>query len=97
MIPTPLQFFFTFILFQISLVQESWCSLFLLTAFQWKIVSNEWLYDYARRHKDQYDHRDLKAIKDLADLFIDMDQIDIDLKELACLQFIALFNPCKST
>jgi hypothetical protein len=34
-------------------------------------------------------------LRELADLIGDLDYLELDDREMACLQSIALFNPCK--
>ena len=76
-------------------MQESWSSLFLIAAIQWRIVSDDWLLDYLRDYEDRFSEREVRMLRYIADLLADLDQLDLDEREMACLLFIGLFNPCK--
>jgi len=78
---------------QIILMQESWSSLFLIAAVQWRIVSDDWLLDYLRDYEDRFSEREVRMLRYIADLLADLDQLDLDEREMACLLFIGLFNP----
>ena len=76
-------------------MQEAWSSLFLICAVQWRIISDDWLLDYLEEHEDKFSEREVYLLRELADLLADLDQLDLDEKEMSCLLFIALFNPCR--
>lgn len=76
-------------------MQEAWSSLFLICAVQWRTISDDWLLDYLEEHEDKFSEREVYLLRELADLLADLDQLDLDEKEMSCLLFIALFNPCK--
>ena len=76
-------------------MQEAWSSLFLICAVQWRSISDDWLLDYLEEHEDRFSEREVYLLRELADLLADLDQLDLDKKEMSCLLFIALFNPCR--
>ena len=76
-------------------MQESWSCLFLISAVQWRIISDEWLLDYIREYKDRFSEWEYRMLREIGDLLTDLDHLDMDEREMSCLLFIALFNPCK--
>ena len=68
----------------------------MLCALQWRIITEEWMYQYLRDHADKYTEREVRMLREIGELIGDLDQLDLDDREMACLQSIALFNPCKS-
>ena len=76
-------------------MQEAWSSLFLICAVQWRSISDDWLLDYLEEHEERFSEREIYLLREMADLIADLDQLDLDEKEMSCLLFIALFNPCK--
>ena len=85
-----------FISFQVLLIEEVWCELFIIACAQWNLLPPDWLEqvvesDHCHSNNDDY----IQTLGALKSVINSLQSIKLDDKEAAFLKFISLFNSRK--
>ena len=80
--------------FQLILIEEAWCELFIIACAQWKLLPSDWL-DQVVQGDGDLSKEVMQTLGAFKSTIKTIEDLKVDDKEMSCLKFIVLFNSSK--